>query len=132
MQNASFQQLKLLTTRLGEGSKLCILGDGTQPDRKVGANWSAGPSGQSSSIEVFAGFVEGDGLRRAGLADALARRVAVARLANADCQRSETAGAMLQAFDQLETEMAPAAACRGGPSSASSLLRKAVEQAQRE
>ena len=29
VQNASFQQLKLLTTRLGEGSKLCILGDGT-------------------------------------------------------------------------------------------------------
>jgi hypothetical protein len=98
----------------------------------VGVNWNAGPSERTSSIEIFASFVEGDGLQRAGVAEDVARRVAVARLANADCQRSATAGAMLQAFDQLEAEMAPAAASRGGASSASSLLLQAVEQAHRE
>ena len=50
MQNASFGQLKLLATRVGEGSHLCILGDGSQPDRRVGDNWAGGgPSGREDA-----------------------------------------------------------------------------------
>jgi len=41
IQNASFVQLKMLATRVGANSKLCILGDPTQFDRRD--NWANSP-----------------------------------------------------------------------------------------
>ena len=107
-QNASFTQLKLLATRLGTNAKLCILGDPAQPDRALGGNWSAPPGG--SSLDLLAHFIEDGGMKRApGITAAQAKSVAVARLSEADCQRSTTAATMLSAFGQLEAER-PAAA----------------------
>lgn len=133
VQNASLGQLKLLTTRLGHGSKLCILGDGSQPDRHVGANWAAGPRGTTSSIELLAHFIDADGFSRAGVPADAAASFAVAHLTR--CFRSETAAAAVKAFEQLERENVPPRG-RGGPSSAhgsaAALLSMAVAQAQRE
>ena len=132
VQNASCSQLKLLATRVGEGSRLCILGDGLQPDRRVGGNWAGGgPSGRASSIELFVDFVESGGLHRADLPaqvdpDAC---VKIARLTT--CQRSDTAAAMLAAMERFEHEVMPAPRPEHGQSAAS-LLREAVAQAGRE
>jgi len=132
VQNASCSQLKLLATRVGEGSRLCILGDGLQPDRRVGGNWAGGgPSGRASSIELFVDFVESGGLHRADLPaqvdpDAC---VKIARLRT--CQRSDTAAAMLAAMERFEHEVMPAPRPEHGQSAAS-LLREAVAQAGRE
>lgn len=129
VQNASLQQLKLLATRLGRGSKLCVLGDGSQPDRNVGANWGAGPHGMISSIERFARFIEDGGFERAGVAPGTAACFQVAHLTK--CFRSETAAAAVAAFDQIERETVQPRG-RGEPGSAVVLLRQAMEQAQRE
>ena len=51
VQNASLMQLKLLTGRIGEGSKMCILGDPEQCDRSR-ANW------EHSSLRVLCDEIE--------------------------------------------------------------------------
>ena len=66
----------------GNGSTLCILGDGSQPDRRVGGNWSAGADGVSSSIEAYAKDL--DKARETGMQT----KVEVARLTNDDIWRS--------------------------------------------
>ena len=130
VQNASLGQLKLLATRVGEGSRLCILGDGSQPDRRLGANWAGGgPDGRATSIELFVDFVEDGGLERAGLPAHVANAcVRVARLST--CQRSDTAAYMLQAMERFEQEVAPPQAREHGQSAAG-LLRQAMAQAAR-
>ena len=130
VQNASLGQLKLLATRVGEGSRLCILGDGSQPDRRLGANWAGGgPDGRATSIELFVGFVEDGGLERAGLPAHVANScVRVARLST--CQRSDTAAYMLQAMERFEQEVAPPQARVHGQSAAG-LLRQVIAQAAR-
>ena len=120
VQNASLAQLKLLATRVGDGSKLCILGDGSQPDRKVGGNWSEG----KSSIELFVEKIESGLMERAGVEEELGDRCKVVRLTNADCQRSATARAMNQLFDTLEDEIAPRRNERADPAG---LLRQAMQ-----
>lgn len=129
VQNASLEQLKLLATRVGEGSRLCILGDGSQPDRRLGGNWAGGGSdGRATAIELFVGFVEDGGIERAGVpAHVASACVRVARLST--CQRSNTAAYMLQAMERFEQEMAPSQP--RGLSAAPGLLRQAVAQAAR-
>ena len=90
-QNASLAQLKMLMTRIGNGSKLCVLGDGSQPDRPVGANWAAGPGGTTSSIELLASFIEDGDFARANVDPLASARFVVARLTV--CRRSQAAAA---------------------------------------
>mmetsp|Transcript_21855 Transcript_21855/g.63920 ORF Transcript_21855/g.63920 Transcript_21855/m.63920 type:complete len:167 (+) Transcript_21855:13-513(+) len=118
-QNASLQQLRRLSDRLGNGSTLCILGDGSQPDRRVGGNWSAGADGVSSSIEAYAKDL--DKARETGMQT----RIEVARLTNADICRSTPAREMRGFFSQIDSEEpAPRRQRLGG--GAGELLRQAV------
>jgi hypothetical protein len=115
-QNASFTQLKMLCTRFGMGSKLCILGDPTQSDR--GSNWAGSPlarfcehlsslhaRGHAQMQDPWA--IDADPEPQINPAEADGgqpdvSKIQAVRFTNEDCQRSATALASLRIFEQME------------------------------
>ena len=81
-QNTTTAQMRMVLTRLGEGSRMVVTGDPTQIDLPAGS-----PSGLIEAAEVLAG-VEGVAICRLSSADVV-RHPLVQRLVNAYAQRAQ-------------------------------------------
>jgi len=82
-QNATIPQMRMVLTRLGEGSRMAVTGDPTQTDLRRGE-----PSGLPHAISILGG-VERIALRRFGRADVV-RHGLVARIVDAYERDDET------------------------------------------
>jgi phosphate starvation-inducible PhoH-like protein len=77
-QNASIAQMRMLLTRLGQGSKMVVTGDPTQIDLP-----NAGMSGLEHAIRVIGGL----------------RRVEIVRFSKQDVMRHDLVGEIVEAYD---------------------------------